>query len=109
MAIWIKWTEKQEQMWADWVAARPASIQEMVAKYNLRMDRLYRLKTTGQRVTLYSLSEEGTVTVNVLGKFNSHLLGALLPDKAVFGIKPADLEECEWEGEVENGAPYENL
>jgi hypothetical protein len=55
------------------------------------------------------LSEEGTVTVNVLGKFNSHLLGALLPDKAVFGIKPADLEECEWEGEVENGAPYENL
>jgi hypothetical protein len=107
MAIWIKWTPKQEKMWTEWVAQRPPVIQEMIAKYDLRMDRLYELTTTGQRVVLHSLSEDGTLTVNILLKFNRHRLE--LVEKGVFGINPAHLKECDWDGEVEDGALCENL
>lgn len=102
-STWLNWTPEHVKMWDEWVAERPQCIQDMIAKYNLRLDRLYRLKTTGQRVTLYSLSEAGTVTVNIEERFNSHCmlpLGALL-DRSVFGINPADLEETEWEGSLQ--------
>jgi len=48
------------------------------------------MKTTGSRVTLYSYSENGTLTVNVTGEYN-----AVIFDRQVFGIKPEDLEECD--------------
>ena len=55
---------------------------------------LYRLKTTGQRVTIYGFSEnpEGivTVTVRITGKYNLTDF-----DKIVFGIDPNDLEPCD--------------
>lgn len=106
MAIWVKWTERQEKIWADWVAARPQVIQDIIAKYDFRFDRLYRLKTTGQRVLISEYYEDGTVVVSVLQKFNR---GYMPLDKAVFGIKPEDLEECDWEGAVEDGAQYQYL
>lgn len=109
MAIWIKWTEKQKKIMEDWLAERPQVIRDMVAKYDLHMDRLYELTTTGQRVTLHSLSENGTVTVNVLYQFNPERMFMSLQDRAVFGIDPADLRECDWDGEVEDGAQYEDL
>lgn len=109
MAIWIKWTEKQKKLMADWLAARPQVIRDMVTKYDLRMDRLYELTTTGQRVTLHSLSENGTVTITVAHQFNPERMISSVQDRHVFGINPADLRECDWDGEVEDGAPYENL
>lgn len=48
------------------------------------------LKPTGQRVTIYSYSEDGTVTVNVTGEYNLTMF-----DTQVFGINPDDLEPCE--------------
>lgn len=106
MAIWIQWTPTQEEMWKQWVSDRPPVIQEVIERYQLRFDRLYRLKTTGQRVVLHSLSEDGTITVHVLYKFN---VGRMLSfmERSVFGINPADLQECDWEGEVEDGEPYQ--
>lgn len=103
MAIWIKWTSAQEQFWVDWVNERPAVIQQIIAKHNLRFDRLYLLNTTGQRVILQAVNEDGTLRIAVLRRFNP---GQLYPDRGVFGIDPADLVECDYTGEVEDGAPY---
>lgn len=46
-----------------WVAERPPIIRTMAsaARYN----RWYRLRTTGQFVSLYSYNENGTVTITV--------------------------------------------
>lgn len=110
MAVWINWTNKQKDLWKEWVESRPQVIQDMVKKYDLYFPKLYLLKTTGQKVTLYSFSENGTVTVNITSKFNKGIqqLGALF-DRRVFGINPADLEECDWDGEVVDGSIYEDL
>lgn len=108
MSKWINWTPTQERMWAEWMAERPELIQTVAKKYNLRADLLYCLKTTNQHVTLHSFSEDGTVTVNVLDKFNQHRpVTRLLPginERRVFGIFPEDLEECDYDGPVIDGA-----
>lgn len=106
MSIWIKWTDEQHKLWASWVASRPQVIQDMIAKYDLRYDRLYRLKTTDQLVTLASFNENGTLSVSVLQKFNPQTVLAPFMELNVFGIDPADLEEADWDGEVEDGAKY---
>ena len=102
MAKIIEWSEEQEKAWEDWVSTRPQIIQDLCERfppYNL-----YRLKSSGHRVTLYSYSEDGTITVNVSGEYN-----AVTFDRQVFGIKPEDLEECdlpgtdEWIGTVLTG------
>ncbi len=103
MAIWIKWTAAQEQFWSDWVNERPASIQQVIATHNLRFDRLYLLKPTGQRVVLQSFYEDGTLRIAVLRRFNPL---QVFPDRTVFGVDPANLVECDYAGEVEDGAPH---
>lgn len=93
MAKWVIWKEEQKKGWYDWITSRPQEIQDMAEKYNLLGDELYRLKTTGQRVYLYSLSEDGTVTVVVLPEYNPERF--MIAGKRVFGINPADLEPCD--------------
>lgn len=55
---------------------------------------LYRLKSTGQRVTLVSFGEgkgdEVTLRVNVSAEYN-----AVSFERQVFGIAPDDLEACD--------------
>lgn len=80
--------ELDEVAWKEWVTTRPPVIQKMCER--LRPNVLYRLKTTGQRVTVYSLNENGTVTVNITGEYN-----LIDFDRQVFGINPDDLEECD--------------
>ncbi len=80
--------EIDEVAWREWVASRPESVQKLCRQ--LPLGRLYRLKTSGHRVTLYSYAEDGTVTVNVTGEYN-----AVTFERQVFGIKPEDLEECD--------------
>jgi hypothetical protein len=108
MGIWIKWIPEQEDQWKRWVKARPKVIRDLIKKHNFRFDRLYLLKTTGQRVTLFAFWDDGTVQVDVRAKFNQHIaafriLGSL-NERRVFNIKPEDLEECDWDGEVQDGA-----
>lgn len=86
--------EIDEKQWQEWVATRPPEVQALCIR--LPPDRLYRMKSTGNRVTLYSYSENDTVTVNVLAAYN-----ALTFERQVFGISPDDLEECELPGQDE--------
>ena len=91
MAKIIEWSEEQEKAWEDWVSTRPQIIKDLCKRfppYNL-----YRLKNSGHRVTLYSYSENGTITVNVTDEYN-----AVMFDRQVFGIKPEDLKECDLPG-----------
>lgn len=74
--------------WNEWVSTRPASVQAVCKR--LPPNLLYLLKTSNHRVTIYSYSEDGTVTVNVTGEYNF----VAFP-RQVFGINPDDLEECD--------------
>jgi hypothetical protein len=83
-----KISQLNEAEWEKWVKTRPPVVRAVCEK--LPPDRLYRLKSTGARVTLYSYSEDGTVTVDISGTYN-----ALVFERQVFGISPDDLEECD--------------
>lgn len=81
-------TNSQLRAWQKWVKARPLAVRAIAE----RLDpwTLYRLKPTGQRVTLVSFSEDGTVTIAITGQYN-----VVMFDRQVFGIDPDDLEECD--------------
>lgn len=81
-------TEDHKKEWAEWVAQRPEVVRAIAEKFFPW--KLYRMKSTGQRVGIYSFSEDGTITVLVTGAFNKVNF-----DRQVFGIDPKDLEECE--------------
>lgn len=70
-----------------WVESRPGPVQKMIASHP--PDRLYQMKSTGQRCTLYSYAENGTVTVEITGEFNFVAFS-----RSVFGIDLNDLVEC---------------
>ncbi len=81
-------TKKQITGWRHWVASRPPCIRVVAERFDPWS--LYRMRSTGQRVTVQSFSEDGTITVAVTGQFN-----AVLFDRDVFGVDPDDLEPCE--------------
>ena len=87
-------TELDQKRWDEWVATRPPIIQELCKKFP--PNRLYKLKSSNHRVTLYSYNEDGTMTVIVSGEHN-----AVMFERRVFGIKPEDLEECDLPGKDE--------
>lgn len=90
--------EIAKDVWGEWVLSRPPIIQDLCKRFP--PDRLYLLKSTGHRVTIFSYSENGTVTAKVLGKYN-----LVMFERMVFGIKPEDLEECDLpDDSVEVGA-----
>jgi hypothetical protein len=72
----------------EWLQDRPDCIINMVKQYP--PDVLYRMKSTGQRVTIVAYAENGTVRVLVSGDFN-----AIILDREVFGVSLEDLEECD--------------
>lgn len=74
-----------------WIAARPQMIQDMIRRWP--PTELYRLKTTGQRVTVSSYGEDGTICVAVSGQFN-----LVMHERIVHGIDPGDLEPCDLPG-----------
>jgi hypothetical protein len=93
MARFTEPTAEQEAGWKEWVASRPEPVRKVAERFEPWS--LYRMKSTGQRVTLYSFGEANdgsavTLTVNVTGQFN-----AVAFDRQVFGIDPDDLEPCD--------------
>ena len=74
--------------WLKWVEALPRIAREVAQLFNPWT--LYCLKSTGQRVVVYSFADDGTMSVAISAKFN-----AVLFENLVFGINPNDLEECE--------------
>ena len=63
----------------EWLQGRPNCIIDMVKRYP--PDVLYRMKSTGQRVTIIAYAEDGTVRVLVSGDYN-----AVIFDREVFGV-----------------------
>ena len=94
MAILQEFTPKEAKAWAKWVKGRPALVRDLCERFP--PNRLYLLKSTGQRVTIASYSENGTLRVDVSADFNK-----LLFERSVFGISPDDLEECDLPGSDE--------
>ena len=92
MARFAQPTSEQEAGWAAWVAERPDNVRAIAERFEPWS--LYRMKSTGQRCTVYSFGEQEdgkvTLTVNVTGDFN-----VVIFDRQVFGIDPEDLEPCE--------------
>lgn len=74
-----------------WAESRPPIVQALIRSHP--PGRLYRIKTSGHRATLYAYDEDGTIKVHVTGKYN-----LVAFDRTVFGVKPEDLEECELPG-----------
>jgi hypothetical protein len=90
-------TAENEAEWQAWVASTPEPIRRVAQRFYPW--ELYRLKSTGQRVTLasfYEIDGEITLRVNITGDYN-----LVLFDRTVFGIKPSDLEPCELPSEQE--------
>jgi len=89
MAKLGKMSAKQEREWLSWANERPSLVRDLCLRF--RPDTLYRLKTTGQRGIIYSVSEDRTVTMDFLGEFNP----LSFVDLQVFGLDPNDIEECD--------------
>lgn len=88
MARFVEPTREQVIVWRKWVESRPPLVRDLARRFEPWS--LYRLETTGHRVTVYSYSEDNTVTVDVLGRFN-----LVKFERRVFGISPHDLFPCE--------------
>jgi hypothetical protein len=88
MARFFTPSKRQETKWAKWVASRPPIVRAIGERFDPWT--LYLMKSTGQRVTLASIFEDGTVSVDVSAEFNLTLF-----ESNVFGISPDDLEPCE--------------
>lgn len=87
-------TEEERQSWAEWVASRPDNIRTVAERFDPW--KLYRLKSSGHRCTIYSFNSDDrsdapvSLSVDVTGEFNKIAFA-----RRVFGIDPEDLEECE--------------
>ncbi len=77
--------------WDKWVATRPEPVRAMCQSHP--PDRLYKMKTTGQRVVLVSYYENRTVRVAVMQRFNPELV--IIQGFQVFGVSIDNLEECD--------------
>jgi|SRR5581483_4614995 len=88
MACITEWDNEQQRVWDEWVASRPPGVRTLCEKFP--PNKLYRLKSSGHRVTVYSYAEDGTLTVEITGQYN-----LIAFDRQVFGIKPEGLEECD--------------
>lgn len=86
MAKVVEWTPEQRAAWDEWLSDRPQVIKDLAEKYPPY--NLYRMGN--HRVTLYSYSEDGTVTVNVTGEYNRVLFS-----RQVFGVDPSRIVECD--------------
>jgi hypothetical protein len=88
---------KEVRRWKRFVATMPEPVRKVAERFNPWT--LYQIKSTGDRVLIFSFCEDDpvTVTVLILAQFN-----AVLFERRVFGVDPDDLAECDLpaEGEV---------
>lgn len=95
MAAIFNFTEDQQREYDAWLAQSSAEIRPLIERYPPYL--LYRHKGTGQRMCILSYDGDGTLTVSVSAKYNRCVF-----EKNVFGVNPADLEECELPGPDEH-------
>jgi hypothetical protein len=82
-------TKKLEAEWRRWVRSLP---DEKARETGEKVDpwTLYRIKSTGQRASVSSIFEDGTLSMVVSAEFN-----LVLFECRVFGILLDDIEECD--------------
>jgi hypothetical protein len=85
-------TDEERVAWELWVAERPDAVRVVAERFSPWQ--LYRLKTSGHRVTLVAFDEEttGDITLRVFISGDHNFLAF---ERSVFGIKPDDLEPCD--------------
>ena len=91
MANIIEPTPENLEEHSKWLEELPPNEREIMEKYPPW--KLYRMKSTGQRVTILSVGtfDDGIkFRVNISGKYN-----AILFERQVFGVDYEDLEECD--------------
>ncbi len=94
MSDWVfERTPEHLASWADFLNQRPPRVRAVAER--LPPWNLYRMKSTGHRVTVFSFDQpevggEVTLTVIVLKRWNP----SIKVERRVFGIKPDDLEIC---------------
>lgn len=92
MANWIEPTPERLAEWDEWKRGRPACV--LAVADRIVPWKLYRMKSSGHRVTIISYSEMEDDTcklqVAVTGEYNRVLFS-----RRVFGVDPDDLEECD--------------
>ena len=71
-------TAEMLKSWEAWVRTRPPIVREVAERFPPW--RLVRLKSTGHRGTIYSYSEDGTVTVIITGQFAFLKIGTVYPE-----------------------------
>ena len=94
--------EATQREWDVWVSERPPEVQALARRFYPNI--LYRIKSTGQRVSIQGYNENGTLRVNVSSEHN-----LVFFERDVFGVSPDDLEEADLPGPDERvGALFEN-
>lgn len=98
MANYFEPTEENRTKWTAWVAERPPLVRVVAERFFPW--KLYRMKSTGHRVTVVSFEDHFddsvTLKVAVTGRFN-----LVAFERVVFGVDPDDLEECDLPAEGE--------
>ncbi len=84
----MKIGEINNEAWEEWILERPECIHDLCRRFPPNI--LYKLNGSGNRVTVCSYNEAGTLTVDVSGEYNSVTF-----ERQVFGVKPEDLTECD--------------
>jgi hypothetical protein len=92
-------SEDDVREWNAWVAKRPEHVRKVAERFQPWT--LYKLKPTGQRVTIYSFGEHESSTKVTLTIYVSGMYNFVMIDSCVFGIDPDDLEECDLPGPEE--------
>lgn len=104
MAEIAPWTDELRQQWDAWLAQRPKRVRRMARRFP--PNRLYRMKSTGQRVTLLSYADDGE-SARVLVSSQYNFLSTV--NREVFGVRFSDLEECDLPADGELvGNPHED-
>jgi hypothetical protein len=88
-------TPEQLVGYQEWIAGCPAEVRELIRQFDPWT--LYRMKSTGHRVTILSFDEleDGSLKlrVNVSSQYNR-----VIHERNVFGVDSADLEPCDLPG-----------
>jgi hypothetical protein len=88
-------TPEQLAGYQEWLSGCPEEVRELIRQFDPWT--LYRMKSTGHRVTIISFDEleDGSLTlrVNVSSQYNR-----VVHERNVFGVDPADLEPCDLPG-----------
>lgn len=91
MAIIEVWTEDKSSVFDQWLKDKPDCIKDLARRFPPYL--LYRMKSSGHRVTIYGYHEDGSLSVSITGTYNRVIF-----NRHVFGVLPADLIECDLPG-----------